>query len=421
MIRLSTVTLPAFALFINLMAYAQTNLGTSFSGKINPAAALCPTSRNAFSDNDVNRLITEILSISNLKNRFIIISCPSISNCQAIYYEGKPYILYNSAFLEGVKSLSFSEKSIVTTDKNWQALTTLAHELGHHFNNHLNNPPPGVSGPALELEADEYAGFVIYMLGGTLAQAQAVFNSSEERPTYTHPGRKERFDAIAKGYNDAARKYPKNKSKEPVTPEPNKPKNVTNLSSVVMAGMTWMDHNLDVERFRNGDLIPQVQSAAEWRAAGDAKQPAWCYYNNNQTTGAKYGKLYNGYAVSDPRGLCPSGWHVPSDSEWAKLIKQLGGESTAGTKMKSTSGWLDNNGESGNGTNASGFSGLPGGYRFIDGVFNNIGKYGYWWSSSGNSNTKAWNWFLYHGDRTADKYEYSKVDGFSVRCVKDQY
>lgn len=126
----------------------------------------------------------------------------------------------------------------------------------------------------------------------------------------------------------------------------------------------WMPENLNVDKFRNGDEIPEIRDAAAWEAAGESKQPAWCYYENDPTNGEKYGKLYNWYAVADPRGLCPSGWHVPSDAEWTALTDYLGGNELAGMKMKSTNGWEPYEGKSGNGNNESGFSGLPGGYRY---------------------------------------------------------
>ena len=100
--------------------------------------------------------------------------------------------------------------------------------------------------------------------------------------------------------------------------------------------------NLDVDRFRNGDPIPHAQTEEEWLYAGENGQPAWCYYDNDPKNGKKYGKLYNWYAVNDYRGLAPKGYHIPSDEEWSVLTRFLGGVYIAGDKMKSTTGW-DNN------------------------------------------------------------------------------
>ena len=160
-----------------------------------------------------------------------------------------------------------------------------------------------------------------------------------------------------------------------------------NAQTVTIGSQVWMSKNLDVAKFRNGDPIPEAKTDEEWEKAGRNEQPAWCYYKNDPANGAKYGKLYNWYAVNDSRGLAPVGYHIPSDAEWTILTDYLGGENVAGTKMKTKSGWVKN----GNGTNSSGFSGLPGGNRNNNGTFNNIGNNGNWWSSSENNTNYAWN------------------------------
>jgi len=203
-----TTCLLALILCLRTAGDAQTRAGHSFSGASTAAAAaLCPQTRGAFTDELVNRLIDEVLRISNLRNRFIVMPCSGIPNCQAVYFEGKPYILYNAAFLEEVKRLSFSGKDLPVADRNWEALTILTHELGHHFNNHLNNPPPDATSQQLELEADEFAGYTIHQLGGTLPQAQAAFLKVPAQATYTHPGRDARLTAVAKGWNEAATRF----------------------------------------------------------------------------------------------------------------------------------------------------------------------------------------------------------------------
>ena len=108
---------------------------------------------------------------------------------------------------------------------------------------------------------------------------------------------------------------------------------------VKIGTQTWMSKNLDVSKFRNGEAIPLAKTNAEWAKAGENKQPAWCYYENKGENGTTYGKLYNWFAVNDPRGLAPSGYHIPTDAEWTILTDYLGGDSIAGAKMKSTSGW----------------------------------------------------------------------------------
>jgi len=185
--------------------------------------------------------------------------------------------------------------------------------------------------------------------------------------------------------------------------------------TVTIGTQVWMTKNLDVSTFRNGDPIPQAKTDEEWVKAGDNKQPAWCYYENDPANGAKYGKLYNWYAVSDSRGLAPVGYHVPSDAEWTLLTDYLGGEEKAGDKMKSKQGWA----EDGNGTNSSGFSGLPGGARPSSGAFLYIGLYGYWWSSTEFNTYHAWPCLLSCYLGNVSRYFNVKEGGFSVRCLRD--
>jgi TonB family protein len=174
-----------------------------------------------------------------------------------------------------------------------------------------------------------------------------------------------------------------------------------------------MTENLNVDRFQNGDIIPEAKTTEEWKAAGNTKRPAWCYYDNDPKNGNNYGKLYNWYAVNDTRGLAPSGWHVPTDYEWTVLSTFLGGEDVAVKTIKSTYGWNDN----GNGTNNSGFSGLPGGYRYFYGNFDSVGSNGSWWSASEDDATDAWSRELYDYYSYLLRKNYAKKHGFSVRCV----
>ncbi len=181
---------------------------------------------------------------------------------------------------------------------------------------------------------------------------------------------------------------------------------------VKIGTQTWTIKNLDVCTYRNGDVIPQVQDPNAWE---NLTTGAWCYYNHDAFNGTKYGKLYNWYAVSDPRGLAPNGYHIPTDDEWRKLADYLGGEDKAGKKMKSTSGWYNN----GNGTNSSGFSGLPGGNRSENGPFNAIDYDGNWWSSTKATTYSVFTRHLLYFRRSALRYENNNGDGLSVRCIKD--
>ncbi len=173
----------------------------------------------------------------------------------------------------------------------------------------------------------------------------------------------------------------------------------------------WMAENLNVDKFRNGDPIPHAKTQEEWDISGKNKQPAWCYYDNDTANSSKYGKLYNWYAVNDPRGFAPAGWHVPSDAEWKQLTNFLGGEDVAGKKMKSPICWI--------GTNESGFSGSPSGIRHINDNFRFNGSLGYWWSSTQNSTDDAISCLLTYGPSHLFNDKRNKGDGLSVRCIED--
>lgn len=177
----------------------------------------------------------------------------------------------------------------------------------------------------------------------------------------------------------------------------------------------WQIRNLDVDHFANGDPIPEARTPEEWSRADANKRPAWCYYDGDPANGEVYGKIYNWYAVNDPRGLAPKGWHIPTNKEWALLIEFLGGEVTAGSSLKNTVGWFDN----GNGNNSSGFSGNPGGYRNPDGTYGPPAKYGNWWSSTEYNTYSAWYYLLSYVNESVGRSSYSKGCGISVRCIRD--
>jgi uncharacterized protein (TIGR02145 family) len=180
---------------------------------------------------------------------------------------------------------------------------------------------------------------------------------------------------------------------------------------VKIRSQSWMAENLNVSTYRNGDSIPEVKTAAIWSKLTTG---AWCYYENKTEFGTKYGKLYNWYAVNDPRGLAPRGFHIPSDEEWDQLIANLG-EEEAGAKIKARKGWKMN----GKATNQSGFSGLPGGYRYNVGAFLYAGNNGCFWSSTESKKNKAWGRTLSHNMSDIGRDDGSLGSGLSVRCVVD--
>lgn len=196
-----------------------------------------------------------------------------------------------------------------------------------------------------------------------------------------------------------------------------------NYDGVTLGSQVWMRNNLNVDKFTNGDPIPEARTMEEWQTYAQSGIPAWCYYGNNASNEETYGKLYNWYAVNDTRGLAPLGWHIPSDSEWVVLTKFLGGEKKAGTIMKSTWGWNNN----GNGTNTTGFNGLPGGFRDFYGNFSGLGSRGEWWSTGNGlygsivkrKVVNVWLRSLTCYDERLGKNLNFEGCGMSVRCLRD--
>ncbi|MCX6159147.1 MAG: fibrobacter succinogenes major paralogous domain-containing protein [Ignavibacteriae bacterium] len=182
--------------------------------------------------------------------------------------------------------------------------------------------------------------------------------------------------------------------------------------TVKIGNQEWMAENLNVEHYRNGDSILQVQDAKEWSILTTG---AWCYYENNSENGKTNGKLYNLYAVNDSRGLAPEGWHIPNKAEFAQLSNYLGGDEIAGGKLKSTTLWYNPNTGA---TNESGFTIYPGGSRISNGDFNNIGKDVWFWSWEGIGND-AFTRYLSYKDSTFYLRDYHKRDGLYVRFIRD--
>ena len=177
--------------------------------------------------------------------------------------------------------------------------------------------------------------------------------------------------------------------------------------TVQIGEQCWFAENLRAENYRNGDVIPNDLNNNQWI---DATEGALSVYGNGDLNLSIYGRLYNWFAATDERALCPNGWHVPADSEWTALTDGLGGDSIAGEKIKAIDGW--------NGTNSSGFSGLPGGNRRdSDGNFYFIEHNAFWWSTT-IVNDKSVDRSL--GNHTAViRSETSPQYGHSVRCIKN--
>jgi uncharacterized protein (TIGR02145 family) len=191
------------------------------------------------------------------------------------------------------------------------------------------------------------------------------------------------------------------------------------LAVVRIGNQEWMPANLNVTTFRNGDPIPQIQSAEEWFKAAEEGRPAWCYYDDNPDNGARYGKLYNYHAVADPRGLAPEGWRIPTDEDWNSFADYLGGPAVAGSNIKSADGWPGDT----EGPDESGFRALPGGHRggsFRGTNFMDIGRMAVWWTysdvSGGKDPGQRYVNYLSGGFFAASDFS---GKGCSVRCIRD--
>ena len=174
-----------------------------------------------------------------------------------------------------------------------------------------------------------------------------------------------------------------------------------------------MAENLRTTAYYDGTAIPLETDNNEWY---NLTTPAYCwYYNDSATYSAEYGVLYNWYAVITDN-ICPIGWHVSTHSEWVTMINYLGGISVAGAKLKEkgTTHW--NNPNTG-ATNESGFNGLPAGRR--DPEFCTLGDFGNFWTSTQTSATHAWGHSLVNNAIYVCGGGYEKMNGYSVRCVKD--
>jgi uncharacterized protein (TIGR02145 family) len=200
--------------------------------------------------------------------------------------------------------------------------------------------------------------------------------------------------------------------------------------TVIIGTQVWMQENLKVSKYRNGDAITANLSNTD-SSNGDwysSTSGAYTLYNNDTINNNLFGKLYNWYSLVDPRGLCPTGWHVPTDSEWYTLENYL--DTTVnnpnainyrgldvGSKLKVISSlWTSPNDGA---TNSSKFTALPGGFRYGTGPFNSIGNFGYWWTSTETSNYYGRNRYLNSYNSGSGRGDNPKTVGFSVRCMKD--
>jgi uncharacterized protein (TIGR02145 family) len=205
-----------------------------------------------------------------------------------------------------------------------------------------------------------------------------------------------------------------------------------NVYETIQIGVQcWMKENLKTTHYRNGTPIdyPDADNNA-WQSN---KSGAYAWYDNDISWKDRYGALYNWHALNNANGLCPIGWHVPTDAEWTVLTTYVSGQpeylcnintNWIAKSLAATADWVTNTvtcavGNNLSTNNATGFSGLPGGYRYSNAYFYRLGLYGYWWSSTDYSSTNAWIRYMGYSETSASRYPDSKVLGLSVRCLRD--
>ena len=182
--------------------------------------------------------------------------------------------------------------------------------------------------------------------------------------------------------------------------------------TIKIGNQLWMAENLKVTHYQNGDSIPHISSSSVWQ---NLESGGRCSYNNEVDSVQRSGLLYNWYAVADNRNMAPAGWHMPSDAEWQTLVDFLGGGSVAGLKTKTTSGWNDD----GNGSNSSGFSALPVGFRTGSGSYSDHGFSARFWSSTASDSIRGWHLRLSYDSNALELRSGGRKGGYAVRCVRD--
>ncbi|HLG02595.1 MAG TPA: fibrobacter succinogenes major paralogous domain-containing protein [Bacteroidia bacterium] len=192
---------------------------------------------------------------------------------------------------------------------------------------------------------------------------------------------------------------------------------------VTIGEQKWISSNLATSHYRNGKLIPEAKTIREWKNFCREKQGCWCYYNYDSVIGAKYGKLYNWYAVVDSvNRIAPKGFEVPSDKDFSILfINDV-------SQLKSTQGWLQYVSKNsygkkikldGNGTNKSGFNALPGGFLISNGTFRNMGSESYWWTTTEIFYPYAGSYSISSNSYSLYMHQSSQWMGYYVRCLEE--
>ncbi len=184
--------------------------------------------------------------------------------------------------------------------------------------------------------------------------------------------------------------------------------------SIIIGTQTWMTENLKTTKYNDGSAIPNIRDSVKWALS---YSPAYCWYRNDSTANNAYGALYSLFAVNSKK-LCPTGWHIPTDTEWATLFDFLGGEPVAANKLKEpgTIHWRSSYAEV---TNESGFTALPGGLRGYDGSFLSRTSYGYWWKAPIGAPNNGYTVCMSYEGGQIYAWQFIERIACSVRCIKN--
>ena len=474
--------------FIISMYTVSFSQGGHYGGHNENVKELCKILQTSnFSTNTAaDDALDRILSVTGMSKNFTLYPCSDIKNCAAVTLNGDRYILYDKEFMEEISNSASS----------WSNLSILAHEIGHHVNGHTLDLIVYASGgrdaPTLarkrqeEIEADEYSGFVMQKLGATIEQSQAAVNfyGSDGDDTYsTHPNKAKRLAAIKKGYDKAKLDektkviYVEKETNKVIKEEISNTSNITSgtlydsrdgkeYKTVKIGNQIWMAENLNVNQFQNGDKIEKVEfystigdpnvkllASKKWFNSLKTNIPYWTEINEFPNYSDIFGKLYNHYAVSDPRKLCPKGWRMPNVRDWDLLYENISshkprnenGDLTyynLSKSLKSKNNWKNieakydsfgykiEDGIDGNGDDDFGFKALPSNYivtangkSFLCGGVKSIGETCIFWTSSILQGLvekdDAYQMLFYHSGNHVMGYPWKRSNGASVRCVKD--
>jgi len=380
-------------------------------------------SQNLVKDKQINNLVYSILNKANKNIDFQLLECNNILNSKAIVSDGK-YLLLNPIFIKSILNINFNE----LTNIDYQNIYILSHEISYFLNDEIITQNKNSTCHKIELKTDSINGELLFLMGLNLEKINYYFSNSNyslvEFATSRIPSKINRLKATMLGFTEAMKLEPM-KIEFKIEDEAEKSfkcglENLFDIDgnkykTILIGSQCWMQENLNVSKYNNGTVIPEVLSSSSWFSL---KSGGMVYYNNLSGENFVNSRLYNWYSIDNKRGICPKGWDVPTNSDWDLLISSLGGDLHAGGKMKckGTAYWMSPNLGA---TNESNFNGLPGGNRNEFGDFNNLGVSAFWWSANDYDFNNAWFYNINFNFGNIKKINYNKNFGYSVRCIKN--